>query len=129
MEDWITETVRAWGVSIGINDLALGADGGIELEMDSGECIGILRASGGPGGPGGDMLVYWGRRLHFDPGAQLERALRMVNGRQPRPWPAQAAVRDGMLLMTMRIPASGFELPALEGAISQLEAMQAEAAG
>lgn len=126
MEDWIEETVRAYGVNIGVDNLVLDADAGVELELDSGECIGILRVSDAPGG---DMLVYWGRRLAFDPGPQLERALMRINGRQALPWPAQAAIRDDMLLMTMRIPASAFELPALEGALNQLEAMQAEAAG
>ena len=126
MHDWIAETMRAYGLNIGIENLMLDADGGIELEMDGGECLGIQRLSNAPGD---ELLVYWGRRLNFDPGPQLERALRMINGRQGLAWPAQAAVRDDMLIMTMRLPASSFELPALEGVINQLEGMQAEAAG
>lgn len=126
MSDWIAETLRAYGSNVGIDDLALDANGGVELELDSGECIGIQHL---PDVASGDILVYWGRRLNFDPGPQLERALRMVNGRQSLPWPAQAAVRDDMLIMTMRLPASSFELPTLEGAINQLEAMQSQAAG
>jgi type III secretion system chaperone SycN len=126
MTDWIAETVRAYGANIGIENLALDADDGIELELDSGECMGIQRL---PDTPDDDMLVYWGRRLNFDPAAQLERALNMVNGRLGLPWPAQTAIRDDMLIMTMRLPASSFELPALEEAINQLEGMQVEAAG
>jgi type III secretion system chaperone SycN len=125
MSDWIADTLRAYGANIGLEDFALNADGGIELELDSGECLGIQRLRDAPED---GILVYWGRGLNFDPGAQLERALGMVNGRRTLPWPTQAAIRNQMLIMTMRLPASSFELPALEEAVNQLEAMQAEAA-
>jgi type III secretion system chaperone SycN len=126
MDDWIADTVQAFGERMGIEDLALDEDQGLELEMDAGECMGMQLL---PDMPGYEMLVYWGKPLLFDPAAQLERALRLVDGRQALPWPAQAAVRKDMLIMTMRIPARSFELPTLEDAVRQLEAMQADAAG
>jgi hypothetical protein len=126
MNDWIAETVRAFGANMGIDDLAFDAHDGVELELESGECVGIQYL---PDMPGLDMLIYWKRPLNFDPGMQLERALRLVDGRRVLPWSAQAAIREGMLIMTMRMPSRDFELPALEQAVNRLEAMQAEAAG
>lgn len=125
MDDWIAETVRAFGADLGIDNLALDDEGGIELELEGDECLGIQHLPDMPG----QMLVYWGRPLHFDAGKQLERALRLVDGRRALPWPAQAAIREGMLLLTMRMPSRAFDLPALELAVNRLEAMQAEAAG
>jgi type III secretion system chaperone SycN len=126
MDDWIAETVRVFGANLGIDDLELDDEGGIELELEGGECLGIQHL---PDMPGPEVLVYWSRPLHFDPGMQLDRALRLVNGRRALPWPAQAAIREGMLLLTMRMPSRAFDLPALELAVNRLEAMQAEAAG
>lgn len=126
MDDWIAETVRAFGAEIGIDNLALDDESGIELELEGDECLGIQYL---PDMPEPEMLVYWSRPLHFDPGMQLERALRLVDGRRALPWPAQAAIREGMLLLTMRMPSRAFDLPALELAVNRLEAMHAEAAG
>jgi type III secretion system chaperone SycN len=126
MQNWITDTVRVFGEDLGIDELALDPEQGLEFELDSGECIGIRHL---PDIPGYDLLIYWGRRLQFDPASQLERSLRLVNGRQALPWPAQAAIRDDMLILTLRMPARSFDLPALEQALRQLEAMQDQAAG
>ena len=34
MDDWIAETVRAFGADLGIDNLALDDEGGIELELE-----------------------------------------------------------------------------------------------
>lgn len=124
--DWIQQAISDFGDSLGIENLALDETDSVELTLDSGERVGILQL--------GDMadqemLVYAGAPLRFDPLLQMERALQLANARYGVLPAVQTAISNNLLILSIRLPAREFDLPALDEAVWRLIDMQHDAAG
>jgi type III secretion system chaperone SycN len=123
--DWIQQAVREFGDTLGIEDLRFNAGEGIEITLDSGELVGIAHS---PALASDHMLVYVVAPLAFDPMPQMEAALRLSNARHAgAPYP-RAAILDNRLVLSARLDAREFNLPALDEAVWRLVDLQHEAA-
>ena len=123
--DWIQQAISDFGDSLGIENLALDENDSVELTLDSGERVGIVHL--------GDMadqemLVYAGAPLRFDPLLQMERALQLANARYGVLPAVQTAINNNLLILSIRLPAREFDLPALDEAVWRLIDMQHDAA-
>lgn len=116
--DWIQQTVRDFGDTLGIEDLEFDASQGIELMLDSGVLVGISCL------PSQEMLVYATAPLDFDPLSELEQALRLSNARYGDLPPVQVAISNNQLVLAIRLSTREFDLPALDEAVGRLVDMQ-----
>ena len=123
--DWIQQAISDFGDSLGMEDLALDDNGSLELVLESGELIGIVHLAEAADK---EMLVYAGAPLRFDPLAQMERALQLGNARYGVLPAVQTAISNNLLVLSMRLPAREFDLPALDEAVWRLIDMQHDAA-
>lgn len=123
--DWIQQAISDFGDSLGIENLALDDNDSVELILDSGELVGIVHLADAADR---EMLVYAGAPLQFDPLAQMERALQLGNARYGDPPAAQTAISNNLLVLSIRLPAREFDLPALDEAVWRLIDMHHDAA-
>ena len=117
MIDWVTETVRDFGRTIGIPELALDEDGCVAFEVESDGILGVqdLETSGS-----NEVLISLAKPLPHPPGISVRSVLRMSDFRVNPKWQLQAAIRDADLVVTLRTPRHSFLLNALEEAIESL---------
>lgn len=123
--DWIQQAISDFGDSLGIEGLALDDNGSLELILESGELVGIVHIADAADK---EMLVYAGAPLRFDPLAQMERALQVCNARYGVPPAVQTAISNNLLVLSIRLPAREFNLPALDEAVWRLIDMHHDAA-
>ena len=123
--DWIQQAVREFGDTLDIQHLQFDASVGVELELESGEIVGIACS---PDLPSQEMLVYVSARLDFDPLLQMEHALRLSNARHGAVPYLQPAVIDRQLILAVRLDAREFSLSTLDEAVWRLVDMQHQAA-
>ena len=125
MMDWIQQTIREFGLSRDLGELAFEFDDILELELQGGELLGFCYL---PDLALQEMLVYTSAPLKFDPLAQLDAALRLANGRSQSYGQTQTAIAEERLVMAMHLPARAFDLPLLEQTVNSLLEMQYRAA-
>ena len=123
--DWIQQTIREFGVSRGLGELAFEFDSILELQLESGELLGFCYI---PDLPLYEMLVYTSAPLQFEPLRQFEAALRLANGRSNFYGQVQTGIQEERLVMAMQLPARAFDLPLLEQTVNSLLEMQYKAA-
>lgn len=123
--DWIQQTIREFGTSRGLGELAFEFDNILELQLQSGEMLGFCYL---PELPLHEMLVYTSAPLQFDPLGQFEAALRLTNGRSNPYGQVQTGIQEELLVMAMHLPARAFDLPLLEQTVNSLLEMQYKAA-
>lgn len=123
--DWIQQTIREFGTSRGLGELAFEFDNILELQLQSGEMLGFCYL---PELPLHEMLVYTSAPLQFDPLGQFEAALRLANGRSNPYGQVQTGIQEERLVMAMHLPARAFDLPLLEQTVNSLLEMQYKAA-
>jgi len=122
--DWIQQAVRDFGDTLDIDNLQFDAAQGVELALDSGELVGIACS---PDLALQEMLVYASAPLAFDPLPQMELALRHSNARHGAAPYMQAAIIGDRLVLSVRLDAREFSLPALDDAVWRLVDMQHQA--
>lgn len=111
---WVTQTVEEFGKALGIEELAFGEKGVLQLEVeDLGTLTLELREEA--------VLVYLDKRSpHHDP-QSLSRALQLCHHSQSlQPWIQAALLGEGRLAFAVRIANDEFQLAALEEAITAL---------
>jgi type III secretion system chaperone SycN len=115
--DWVSHTVSAFGQSVGIPELTLDNDGYAMFVLEPGGmlCLQDLAVAGGD-----DMRVMLSRPLPTPAAACVRQALRMADFRAGSPWVMQLGLRDGDLVVTVRMPRHSFMLSALEEALEAL---------
>lgn len=118
--NWLHETLEQFGHQLGLASFALGSHGVAQLELQAG---GVLAFEPAPG-VAGDVLVYLGRPLGFEPGATLRNALARAHWGNAPPLPVQVGVRgdgpDALLLALVRVPQRDFTLPHLNRVVEFL---------
>lgn len=122
--DWIQRTIREFGASRILGELAFEFDSILELQLQNGELLGFCYV---PELPWREMLVYISAPLQFDPLNQLDAALRLANGRSNAYGQTQIGIQDDRLVMAMHLPARAFDLPLLEQTVDSLLEMQYKA--
>lgn len=110
-------TLRDFGRTAGIPDLAFDARGQVVFRTESGRMTGMERA-------GGDILVYATLPADYDTGAWLLRACKRAHHSRLEDWPIQPALRDldgrPHLLALTRIAQDEFTTQRLNQALEYL---------
>jgi type III secretion system chaperone SycN len=115
--DWVSDTVSAFGQSIGIPDLALDTDGYVLFTLESGGllCVQDLHAEGA-----NDILVTVAQPLPLPRAAAVRKALHLADFRKSPAWQVQVGLRGEDLSVSLRMPRPSFVLSALEDAVQAL---------
>jgi hypothetical protein len=115
--DWVSDTVSAFGQSIGIADLALDNDGYLLFSLESGGllCVQDLHAEGD-----NDILVTVVQPLPMPRAAAVRKALLLADFRKSPAWQMQVGLRGEDLSVTLRMPRPSFVLSAFEDAVQAL---------
>lgn len=107
----------AFGESIGLERLELGARGNLALQLDSGRRLAIEPI-------GDEVLVYVSEPVPYDAAQRLLRAWRRAHHSRLEGLAVQAALRDQdsipRLLAVARLPAAQADAPALRRTLEQL---------
>lgn len=116
----IDETVREFGRSIGMEDLALRDDGSLVLDMQrlgrlALELVGPRRE---------DVSLSLSRRIEPPDDASCARLLELCHYRTPAPWPVRAGLtRAGDLIFAVRLETFDFTLPNVHKALDWLDGL------
>jgi type III secretion system chaperone SycN len=115
--DWVSDTVTAFGQSMGIPGLALDPDGYVLFTLENGGilCVQDLQPEGGQ-----DVLITVAQPLPAPPAASMRKALRLADFRASPLSQIQLALRGEDLVVTLRMPRHSFVLSALEDAVEAL---------
>lgn len=116
----IDETVREFGRSIGMEDLALRDDGSLVLDMQrlgrlALELVGPRRE---------DVSLSLSRRIEPPDDASCARLLELCHYRTPAPWPVRVGLtRAGDLIFAVRLETFDFTLPNVHKALDWLDGL------
>ncbi|WP_143684753.1 hypothetical protein [Variovorax sp. KK3] len=122
----MADTVRVFGQSIGLPELALDDQGSLRLATEDGGVIGLIAMDVAEAPL---VLVYRSALLSYSAERKLRRALRLADAARIRLWPAQVAVLSDALVIALRMPQRDFTPDALESALVDLERMHADLDG
>lgn len=123
----LDRALGAFGEHIGMDGLALGPNGNVALQLESGRRV-VIEAAGYPaaaGAPAGDeVLVYVSEPVPYDAPQRLLQAWKRAHHSRLEGYAVQAALReqDGLprLLAVTRLPAAQASAPALKQAVQAL---------
>lgn len=118
---WIADTLRAFGETIGLPDLALDDDSSVTLALESGDQLAMQYVADAVGA---QMVVTHSRAVYGDPARMLEPVLRLADFRRGLPWSLQAGLQEGRLLLGVRLPERAFSLTTLLEALAALRQFQ-----
>ena len=115
--DWVSDTVFAFGETLGLPALALDEDGYLvfALEPSGTLCVQDLQGSGS-----NEVLVMLAQPLPQVPAIATRQALQLTDFRGNPTWPIQLGVRNDNLVVTLRMPRHSFIVSALEEAVDAL---------
>ncbi len=121
----IDDTIREFGRSIGIEDLALRDDGALVLDMQQ---LGTL-AIEWIGERREEVSLSLSRRITPPDEAACGRLLEICHYREPSAWPVRAGLSGaGELIFAIRMETSDFTLSALHQALDRLDEMHQQSA-
>jgi hypothetical protein len=115
--DWVTDTISAFGQSVGIPDLEFDEDGYVlfAMEPDALLCVQDLHSAGSE-----FVLVTLAKPLPEPRAFAIRKAMRAADFRANPTWQMQLSFRDGNLVATLRTPRHSFVVSALEEAVDAL---------
>jgi type III secretion system chaperone SycN len=115
--DWVTDTISAFGRSMGLPDLEFDEDGYVLFDMEPDEllCVQDLQPAGSE-----FILVTLAKRLPEQRALAIRKALRAADFRGNPTWQMQVGSRDEDLVATLRVPRHSFVVSALEEAVETL---------
>lgn len=116
--NWINDTIRDFGISIGIPDLALDNRGKLDLDLPNNA---RLRISSLTNLPLPEVLVSRSESIFYPSYEILAELLKLNDFRNASEWPIQTSISERELWISMRIPERSFVVNVLEQALSNLK--------
>lgn len=116
--NWINDTIREFGISIGIHGLALDATGMLDLDLPNNARLRIT-ALKDPVIP--EVILSRGESLPYPSRAILLKSLQMNDFRNSANWPIQTGLSDQHLWISVRIPERAFVIKTLEQGFLELK--------
>lgn len=116
--NWINDTIRDFGISIGIPDLALDNRGKLDLDLPNNA---RLRISSLTDLPLPEVLVSRSESIFYPSNEILVELLKLNDFRNAAEWPIQTGISEQELWISMRIPERSFVVNVLEQALSNLK--------
>lgn len=123
--NWIDQSIREFGNSIGIASLRFDEDGVLRLGTGSGGSIEVhhQRDQSPP-----TMLVIASEPIGFNGPARLREALKLADFRRQCAWPLHVALDGDQLVLAARMDERSFSHSALETVLDQLDALHQQLA-
>jgi type III secretion system chaperone SycN len=116
--NWVNDTIREFGFSIGLPDLALNDRGRLDLDLPA---HAKLRVTYLGDHPIPEVILSRGEVCHYPSLEILKKALQMSDFRHSSNWPTQTGISDQHLWISIRIPERAFVFNGLERAILELK--------
>ncbi len=114
---WIQDALAEFGRHMGVDGLAFGPGGLVELRLENGSVLTIEDQSS----TAEELLIHLRRPVGYQAAGWLRNALRRCHAECHSPWPCQVALRgqgpDSQLLLLTRVGMRGFTPQALSQAI------------
>lgn len=118
---WVNDTIRDFGISIGLPDLMLNERGMLDLDLPNDARLRIAHLAHLPV----PEVVLSRSETMFYPTPELMIKLLKINDfRNSSEWPIQAAVNDHELCISVRIPERAFVINVIEKAMIYLKELQ-----
>lgn len=117
---WVNDTIRDFGISIGLPDLRLNDRGILDLDLPNEARLRIAHLAHLPIP---EVVLSRSETLFYPNSELLTKLLKLNDFRNSSEWPIQTAINDQELFISVRIPERAFVVNAMEQAFSSLQNM------
>ena len=117
---WVNDTIREFGISIGLPELMLNERGILDLDLPNEARLRIAHLAHLPVP---EVVLSRSETMFYPTPALLTELLKLNDFRNPSEWPVQTAITDHELCISVRIPERSFVVNAMEQAFSSLKNM------
>jgi type III secretion system chaperone SycN len=115
---WVNETIRDFGISIGLPELMLNERGILDLDLPNEARLRIAHLAHLPVP---EVVLSRSETRFYPTSAMLAELLKLNDFRNSSEWPIQTAISDHELCISVRIPERSFVVNAMEQALSSLQ--------
>jgi hypothetical protein len=115
---WVNETIRDFGISIGLPELMLNERGILDLDLPNEARLRIAHLTYLPVP---EVVLSRSETRFYPTSAMLAELLKLNDFRNSSEWPIQTAISDHELCISVRIPERSFVVNAMEQALSSLQ--------
>ena len=117
---WVNDTIRDFGISIGLPELMLNERGILDLDLPNEARLRIAHLAHLPVP---EVVLSRSETMFYPTPALLTELLKLNDFRNSSEWPIQTAINDRELCISVRIPERSFVVNAMEEAFSSLQNM------
>jgi hypothetical protein len=117
---WVNDTIRDFGISIGLPELMLNERGILDLDLPNEARLRIAHLAHLPVP---EIVLSRSETMFYPTPVLLTELLKLNDFRNPSEWPIQTAITDHELCISVRIPERSFVVNAMEQAFSSLQNM------
>jgi type III secretion system chaperone SycN len=115
---WVNDTIRDFGISIGLPELMLNERGILDLDLPNEARLKIAHLAHLPVP---EVVLSRSETMFYPTSAMLTELLKLNDFRNSSEWPIQTAINDHELCISVRIPERSFVVNAMEQAFSLLQ--------
>lgn len=115
---WVNDTIRDFGISIGLPDLTLNERGILDLDLPNEARLRIAHLANLPVP---EIVLSRSETLFYPNSELLTKLLKLNDFRNSSEWPIQAAINDHELWILVRIPERSFVINVMEQAFLSLQ--------
>lgn len=116
--NWVNDTIREFGISIGLTDLRLNDRGILDLDLPNEAHLRIAHLAHLPIP---EIMLSRSETLFFPDSALLTKLLKLNDFRNSSEWPIQTAINDHELCISVKIPERAFVMNVMEQAFLSLK--------
>ena len=117
---WVNDTIRDFGISIGLPELMLNERGILDLDLPNEARLRIAQLALLPVP---EVVLSRSETMFYPTQELLTKLLKLNDFRNSSEWPIQTAINDHELCISVRIPERSFVENAMEQAIFSLQNM------
>jgi hypothetical protein len=115
---WVNDTIRDFGVSIGLPELMLNERGILDLDLPNEARLRIAHLAHLPIP---EVVLSRSETMFYPTSSMLTELLKLNDFRNSSEWPIQTAINDHELCVSVRIPERSFVVNAMEQSFSSLQ--------
>ena len=115
---WVNDTIRDFGISIGLPDLMLNERGILDLDLPNEARLRIAHLAHLPVP---EVVLSRSETMFYPTPALLTELLKLNDFRNSSEWPIQTAISDHEICISVRIPERAFVMNVMEQAFLSLK--------
>ena len=115
---WVNDTIRDFGISIGLPELMPNERGILDLDLPNEARLQIAHLAHLPVP---EIVLSRSETMFYPTPALMTELLKLNDFRNSSEWPIQTAINDHELCISVRIPERSFVVNAMEQAFSSLQ--------